>query len=218
MSEESRESSDELVVAKNKLIYFFGEINSVSAGTFIHSLHEADSTPGLVTIFMFSGGGEVHSALAMYDSIKCTKNQVLCVGIGEIASAAVLPFVAADARLMYPNAQIFLHETRSVFPSDHVIKQADLIKVSQSGNELFETYCRLVTENSRISIEKVRAMCEEETYLSPTEAGGYGLCDGLYTYNDKKESDASSDLGKVVSALNNKRKARKPHVRKTKKS
>lgn len=208
------ENKDQAVINKNKVLYFFGEINPSSAGNFICALQESDSLPGLNTVFMFSGGGEVNSAMGMYDAIKCTKNQVLTVAIGEVASAAVLPFVAGDVRLMYRNSQIFLHETRSIFPSEHAIKQADLTKVAFNGEDVFQTYCNLLAENVKIPVSKIMNMCIDETYLNPEQAGKVGFCDGIHDYNQSKTEDRSSDLGKAIAKLASRRRQ---NVRKAKK-
>jgi ATP-dependent Clp protease protease subunit len=190
---------------QNKVLYFFGGIDSKSAGAFIAAFMEADAMEGLITVFFSSGGGEVGSAMAMYDAIKCSRNQVLAVAVGEVASAAVLPFLAADARLMLPNSKLFLHETQAFFTKESGFKPADLVKASDHGNDTFLKYCALVKENTNISQKDVIDMCRRETTLYPIEACKFGFAEGQYSNNMDKIVDNTNPMGKLVQKMHSKR-------------
>ena len=194
-----------LVAALNKVLYFFGGIDPKSAGAFIAAFMEADASEGLITVFFSSPGGEVHSSMAMYDCIKCSRNQVLAVSVGEVASAAVLPFIAADARLMLPNSRIFLHETQAFFPSEAGFKPAELTKASDKGNDTFVKYCELLTHNTKLTQKQAMQLCQKETTLNPDEACKLGFAEGQYANNLKKVPDSSSSMGKLVQKMHQKR-------------
>lgn len=202
---------------QNKVLYFFGGIDPKSAGAFIAAFMEADAMEGLITVFFSSGGGEVQSAMAMYDAIKCSRNQVLSVAVGEVASAAVLPFLAADARLMLPNSKLFLHETQAFFTKESGFKPADLVRASDHGNDTFLKYCSMVKENTYVSQKDAIDMCKRETTLYPVEACKLGFAEGQYQNNTDKAVDNTSSMGKLVQKMHDKRvkNAKSTNKRKT---
>lgn len=191
-------------MSESKVLYFFGGIDGKSAGSFISTFMEADSVEGMITVFLSSGGGEVIPAIAMYDTIKCSRNQVLMVSVGEVASAAVLPYIGADARLMLPNSRLFLHETHACFPQDSSFKPDELLKASAKGSNTFTKYCEIVAENTKINLKAAMDLCRKETTLDPVMAVKFGFAEGQYKNNTDKVKD-NSPIGKAVQKMAAKR-------------
>jgi ATP-dependent protease ClpP protease subunit len=186
---------------QNKVLYFSGEINPKSASEFLSSLMQMDSEDGLNTVFLFSGGGELKSGFLMYDAIKCCKNQVVTVAAGEVASAAVLPFVAGDARLVLPSASMFLHETISIFQQDVAVKHGELKKVSVAGKDAFEFYCKTLSKETKVPWKTIANLCIGETTLNATQMCEAGFCDGVYAHNNNKVSDVTTSLGLTIKSI-----------------
>lgn len=187
-------------MSESKVLYFFGGIDGKSAGAFISTFMEADSTEGMITVFFSSSGGEVIPAIAMYDTIKCSRNQVLTVSVGEVASAAVLPYIAGDARLMLPNSRLFLHETQACFPQDSSFKPDELLRAHAKGSNTFSKYCEIVAENTKVSLKAAVELCKKESTIDPVLACKLGFAEGQYKNNDDKVKD-NSPIGKAVQKM-----------------
>lgn len=179
------ESGDEQsqVFAAHKNIYLFGEINAMSAGGFLHALHEADSRPGPITVYICSMGGWVEGGVAMYDAIRSSKNQIVTVGTGAVFSAAVLPFLAGDIRVLQPSARLMLHDM-SVGMGEASLKQVR--SVVSATNKMYDLYCHYVSSRSKLTAKQVNEFCQAETYVNAKECLKYGLTDVVEKENNKK--------------------------------
>lgn len=188
--------------AANSTLYFFGEINNQSALSFIMGLNEADSKDGLITVIFCSEGGEVDSAIAMYDAIKSTTNEVLAMGTGLVASAAILPFLACDARLMQPNAKLFFHEVSAVSPSAGPMAKSasELVKMSEELQKISGVYVDLVSKNCKLDGDFIQKICEEETLVDVQQALEWGMVDGEYSHTKKKKKH-KSQLANAIQPL-----------------
>jgi len=76
----------------------------------IKALLALDRTEGDIELWINSPGGLVSEMFALYDVIRTRKNKVITVGFGEICSAACLPLVAGDKRLVLENSWFMSHE------------------------------------------------------------------------------------------------------------
>lgn len=164
---------------------------------------EVDQTPGDITIIMYSPGGDVDLAISMYDMIKSSSNHVSVIGAGLVGSAAILPFVAADVRLMQPNCKLFLHEILVSSPQESAWSKTRVNRVSHTANEQFIKYCTIVSKNIKSSLEEVIAMCGKDTYLSIEDAAAFGFVHGQWSHSDKKKK-SDSPFFKATSKLTKK--------------
>jgi ATP-dependent Clp protease protease subunit len=102
-------------------------INDIVANSIIAQLlyleHEDPSKD--IHFYIHSPGGELHSALAIYDTMQFIKCDVQTIGIGIVASAAsvLLAAGAKGKRLALPNTEILLHQ---VWPDLWLDKQLKL--------------------------------------------------------------------------------------------
>lgn len=186
------------VSQENPVIYFFGEVNNDNAKDFMRELSAADSLGKMITVIVNSPGGDVDAAIACYDCIKSTRNTVLTVGSGLVASAAILVFLAGDVRLMYSNARMFFHEVRVDKNGENGYTTGELTRLAKETADVASYYFQLVSDCSGMSPGTVEAMCKQETYVKVHEAVKLGLATSEYAHSEMKHLNNSTPLERAV--------------------
>lgn len=171
------------VVSLDKTIFLFGEINPDSACAFLSALAAVDSTPGVVTVNVCSGGGWVEGGFLMYDAIRSTKNLVQTVASGAVYSAAVLPFMAGDLRLSYPSSAFLLHPmSLEVGGGTLGVVRSAVVETAR----MHKMYCDYISARSKMTSEAVALFCNRDTYLTAADAHAKGMVHKLIPYTAKK--------------------------------
>jgi ATP-dependent Clp protease protease subunit len=102
--------SDELYLPTRTLT-IFGEIDEEKMQEVIKNLHVLDNhSQGLVTIMLNTEGGCVTSGMAIYNAIRCMKNYVKIICMGEVSSMGTVILQAGDSREIYEDSFLMLHE------------------------------------------------------------------------------------------------------------
>lgn len=151
------------------------EIDGNAVKEFLESFAHLDAEKGPIEVRICCQGGWTEGAMAIHDAIKFARNEVTTVGMGVIASAAVVIMQAGHKRLMAPNATIFLHETSMHTDSAVTKLQNDL----REAVRLHTRYCKLIADRAGLELETILTLCKEETYLSSDVASTLKLTDGI---------------------------------------
>jgi ATP-dependent Clp protease protease subunit len=137
----------------------------------------AEDKPEALNLIICSPGGDLNAGFALVDVMKGSKIPVNTIGIGEIASAGLLIFLAGTKgkRVLTPNTSILSHQyTWGSFGKHHelmaVAKEFDLIS------------SRLITHYKKttgLNENKVKELLlpPHDIWLSSQEAKEYGICD-----------------------------------------
>ena len=101
---------------KTRSVLLSGEIDKESADTIIKQLLVLDgesSEP--IKLFINSPGGDVDAGYAIYDMVRFIKAPVTMIGMGLVASAAVLVLLAvpSERRIGLPNSTYLIHQPMS---------------------------------------------------------------------------------------------------------
>jgi len=89
---------------------FVGDIDAESTTAFIKAMHLlAAQSADHINIIMFSAGGLVYGALAMYDAIRSVDTVVQIDVFGACMSAAVIVVQACDRRFIRKHATVMVH-------------------------------------------------------------------------------------------------------------
>src|SRR5689334_13745725 len=93
---------------KDFIIFVTGEIDMGVANTFIAQMLflESQDPDRDISIYINSPGGEVYAGIAMYDTIKHVKNDIVTINVGLAASAAsiILASGTPGKRFALPNS------------------------------------------------------------------------------------------------------------------
>ena len=144
----------------------------------ISDLDEAD--PQSIHLLIESPGGFLSDGLALYNDLRARARSGVTVTAearGVVASAAVLPFLAAETRTMATGTALMIHNPWSLLvlagPADAVEPEAARVVAELRSAE--KTYREVLVERTGASRQKVTAWLKDETWFAPEEAVAAGF-------------------------------------------
>ena len=157
-------------------VLLFGTINSEVASQVILSIRQLDRAEKKnIHLIISSGGGEEAAGWAIYDALCLTRCKVIGQCFGECMSIAALVLQGCDSRLLSPNCRTMVHNGTVAYNGP-----LDKVRVAlKEENFLTQMYYEKLAEKSNLSIDKIKKLCDDETYFSAEEAIAYGLADGI---------------------------------------
>lgn len=173
---------------QNGVLYLMGEIDSDSvlpiiASIMEYNLMEDNERPSQLTLFVNSGGGYTSPAYHLIDSMKQSIIPVQTIGMGEVASAALMILMAGvkGKRFATETCSIMSHQySAGLSGKEHEI-YAGTKDMQMESNRMMVHY-RKCTKKSEPYIRK-HLLPQSDCYLTPEEAVKHGLIDGiLQTY------------------------------------
>jgi ATP-dependent Clp protease protease subunit len=167
---------------KERIIFLGMPINDVVANSIIAQLlyleHEDPNKD--IHFYIHSPGGELHSALAIYDTMQFIKCDVQTIGIGIVASAAAV-LLAAGAkgkRLALPNTEILLHQVMAGPIGGQAVEieiaAKEIVKLKDRVN-------KILAKHTGQPLERIERDTDRDFWLSAEEAKEYGLIDKILT-------------------------------------
>ncbi len=129
-----------------------------------------------------SFGGSLNQGFEMHDLIKGSGKKIVTIGY-TVCSAAVLPFLAGDKRLISENADFVIHPAR-IMPENlgtNPLTAQDFQELAQSiqmdDKKIIDAYCSTIGEDKR---SKVLAYFSQETNLGAKKAIQLGFANGYW--------------------------------------
>ncbi len=164
---------------KDRIIFLGGPIDDASANSVIAQLLFLDSQNSKedIKIYINSGGGEVASALAIYDTMQYVKADVatICVGMAASAAALLLASGAKGKRMILPNAEVMIHQVMGGAhgqATDVDIHAKHILKIKKRLNEI-------LAKHTGKPLAKVEKDAERDYFMSAEEAKKYGIVDKI---------------------------------------
>lgn len=128
-----------------------------------------------IKMYINSPGGQVTSALAIYDTMQHVKPHVQTICLGMAASAAALLLAAGEKgkRMILPNGEVMIHQvlggtsgqaTDIDIHARHILKMKDRLSA-------------ILAHHTGQKIEKVQQDTERDYYMGADEAKEYGIVD-----------------------------------------
>ncbi len=151
---------------------------------------ESENPKKEIAMYINSPGGQVTSALAIYDTMQYIKSPVSTVCMGMAASAGSLILQAGEKgqRISLPNSKIMVHQPSGGargMASDMEIQIEDMRKTKRLLNEIYVKH----TGQDYDTIEKT---LDRDKYMTAVEARNFGLIDHVYEKrHDGGESSAA---------------------------
>ena len=155
-----------------RIIFLTGEVNDINANIVIGELLYLDKENSKdIYLYINSPGGSVSAGLAIYDTIKYIKSNVITIGVGLCASMGAFLLSSGDKRYALENTEIMIHE-----PLGGVEGKASNIKIQ--SNRIIKTKAlinKILAKNTKQSIKKIEKDTENDYYMNSIEAKKYGL-------------------------------------------
>jgi ATP-dependent Clp protease protease subunit len=164
---------------KDRIIFLGGPIDDGVANSIIAQLLFLDSQNNKedIRLYINSPGGQVTSALAIYDTMQYVKSDVSTICIGMAASAAALLLTAGKKgkRIILPNGEVMIHQVMGGAQgqaTDIDIHARHILKIKQKLNEIMASH-------TGQSLAKVEKDAERDYFMSAEEAKKYGIVDKI---------------------------------------
>ena len=176
---------------KDRIIFiggYGGAIDTDSANAIIAQLLylEAEDPEREINLYINSPGGMVTAGLAVYDTMQYIKAPIttICLGMAMSFGALLLAAGRKGKRYALPNARIMIHQP--LIYGEGISGQVTDIGIE--AKELENTKVRLteiLAKHCNRPIDKVRADCERNFYMSAEDAKAYGLIDEVFVARTK---------------------------------
>ena len=128
-------------------------------------------------LIVCSEGGALEDAFALIDVMRTSKIPIKTVGLGVIASAALMIFIAGTAgrRILTPNTSILSHQ----FPAGHAGKAHELFATVKEFELAQQRMLELYRECTGLEERRIREVLlpAQDVYLSADEALRHHICD-----------------------------------------
>jgi ATP-dependent Clp protease, protease subunit len=165
---------------KERIIFLTGPFEDGMATSICAQLLflESENPKKEISMYINSPGGQVTSALAIYDTMQYIKSPVTTVCMGMAASAGSLILQAGEAgqRISLPNSKIMVHQPSGGargMASDIEIQAEDIRKTKKLLNEIY-------VKHTGQSYETIEKTLDRDRYMTAEEAKSFGLIDHVY--------------------------------------
>lgn len=126
-------------------------------------------------LMICSDGGNMADAFALIDVMRSSKVPIKTVGLGSIASAGLMIFIAGNHRVLTPNTSVMSHQF-SWGTEGKVHELFATLKEFELTHERMIKHYRTCTKLTDAVIRKV-LLPPQDVYLSSKEALKYHICD-----------------------------------------
>jgi ATP-dependent Clp protease protease subunit len=142
---------------------------------------ESENPKKEISMYINSPGGQVSSALAIYDTMQYIRSPVstVCMGMAASAGSLILAAGAAGQRVALPNARILIHQ-----PSTGEAGRGQASDIEIQAKEIARLRDWLehtLADHTKKSVEEVRNDIDRDKILTASEALEYGLIDQVLT-------------------------------------
>ncbi len=164
---------------KDRIIFLGGPIDDGVANSIIAQLLFLDSQSSKedIKLYINSPGGQVTSALAIYDTMQYVKADVstICIGMAASGAALLLAAGAKNKRMVLPNSEVLIHQVMGGAQgqaTDIDIHAKHILNVKKRLNEI-------LAEHTGKPVEKIEKDADRDYFMSAEEAKQYGIVDKI---------------------------------------
>lgn len=162
---------------KDRIIMLSGEVNDTMASLVVAQLLFLQSEDPDKDIYLYinSPGGSITSGMAIYDTMKYIKPDVVTICIGMAASMAQFLLTAGTKgkRFALPNSEIMMHQPLGGYQGQATDIEIHAKRILRTKEKMI----RIIAENSGQDIQQIRKDIERDFFFGADEAKEYGLID-----------------------------------------
>ena len=180
---------------RERIIFVTGEVEDHMASVIVAQLLflESENPSKDISMYINSPGGVVTAGMAIHDTMQYIKPKVSTVCIGQACSMGSFLLAAGEPgmRVALPQARIMIHQPSGGargMASDIEIQAREILRLKKTMHELYAKY------TGKTEQEVADAM-DRDTWLSASEAKGFGLVDRVFETRPDNETDASGSGG-----------------------
>lgn len=174
---------------KDRIVFLGTGINDQVANAVVAQLlflEKEDPTKD-ISMYIHSPGGAVYSGLAIIDTMKHIKPDVITIGIGSTASMGTMVLTSGTKgkRFALDHATIHMHQPLGGAEgqaSDIAITAKEILRIK-------DLLRNIICEQTGQSADKVEKDMDRDFYMTAAEAKDYGLIDKIV--KDQKSAEAT---------------------------
>lgn len=170
---------------KDGIIFVGSPIDDNVANVIIAQLLflEAEDPEKDISLYINSPGGIITSGMAIYDTMKFIKNDIVTICIGQAASMAAVLLAAGSngKRYALPNSKILLHQPLGGFQG----QATDILIHAQEIKKVKEKLIDILAFHTGQKRKKVSADIERDFIMESQEALEYGIVDHMISERRK---------------------------------
>lgn len=181
--------SQTTVYSNNNEIHFSDDITAESCFALNRELRQTEirlkliattlglASPQPIYLFLNTGGGDIHAAFTVVDTIKSLSVPVHTIVSGFVASAGTLISLAGAARYMTKNSYMLIHQLASSCWG----KMSNIEDEFKNLKTLMDHITRYYLDNTRIKKKALDRILKQDLIWSLDECVERGLVDGEWT-------------------------------------
>ena len=129
-----------------------------------------------ISIYINSPGGSITDGLAVYDTMRFVKPDIMTICIGQAASMAAVILAAGTKgkRLALPNSRIVIHQP---LVSDLSGQAADIDIGAREVLRMREALNGILTDHTGQTMERIKRDTDRDFIMTAGQAKEYGLID-----------------------------------------
>lgn len=162
-----------------KRLNLIGDVEDSMLISFLEDVRKADLTPGdELVITVSTSGGDIDVAFAVYDLMRSLSHQgvnIVTLGLGSVASAGSIIFMAGDQRVLYPHSHILIH-----FGEESSSSAQEKRHYSRQEKQMRNIYAT----RAKVTPKKATMWLNKETYLTAEEAVKNGIATKVLSENE----------------------------------
>lgn len=162
---------------KDRIIFIGSPIDDMVANAVIAQLLflESENAKEDIKMYINSPGGQVTSALAIYDTMQYVRAdvQTICIGMAASAASVLLSAGKKGKRMALPNAEVMIHQVLggvSGQATDIDIHAKHILKTRDRLN-------KILVKHTGQKLTKIQLDTERDYFMSAEEAVKYGIVD-----------------------------------------
>lgn len=153
-------------------------LSSVKSATeWIFEANFTEERPEMLNLIITSPGGDLNAAFALIDVMRGSAIPVRTIGLGQIASAGLMIFIAGEKgqRILTPNTSILSHQ----YSWGAIGKEHELFATVREFDLTTKKMIAHYKKATGLDEKKIREtlLPPQDVWLSPIEAKKLGLCD-----------------------------------------
>lgn len=151
---------------------------------------EAEDPDKDITFYVNSPGGVVTAGLAIYDTMRYVRCDIVTLCMGQAASMGALLLAAGTKGKRYalPNARILIHQPMGGFQgqaTDIDIHAQEILRMRSDLN-------KILAQHTGQNIRKIKKDTERDYFMNAEEAQKYGIIDKVLEKRAKIDEETES--------------------------
>jgi ATP-dependent Clp protease protease subunit len=171
---------------KENIIFLGTPVDDTIANLIIAQLLflEAEDPEKDISIYINSPGGSITAGLAILDTMRFVKPDIVTICVGQAASMAAVLLAAGSKgkRFSLPNSRIMIHQ-----PSMHGLagQATDIDIYAREILRMRETLNQLLAESTNQPVDRVSRDVDRDYIMNPVQAVEYGMIDRVITSREQ---------------------------------